>query len=84
MLVTDPDANMQVVPDPREKEHELIHCFTVWEIMNCHVLYMKSFFLYRIYLIDRLVMATSGESGDTTQFGEYIEKNIQLYKMRNG
>ncbi|KAJ8940126.1 hypothetical protein NQ314_010835 [Rhamnusium bicolor] len=24
-----------------------------------------------------------GESGDTTQFAEYIAKNIQLYKMRN-
>lgn len=29
-------------------------------------------------------MAVSGESGDTTQFSEYIAKNIQLYKMRNG
>lgn len=28
-------------------------------------------------------MAVSGESGDTTQFAEYIAKNIQLYKMRN-
>ena len=34
-------------------------------------------------LSDRLVMAVSGESGDTTQFAEYIAKNIQLYKMRN-
>jgi len=33
---------------------------------------------------DRLVMAVSGESGDTNQFAEYIAKNIQLYKMRNG
>ncbi|XP_069687186.1 proteasome subunit beta type-2-like [Periplaneta americana] len=33
---------------------------------------------------DKLVMAISGESGDTTQFAEYIAKNIQLYKMRNG
>ena len=31
-----------------------------------------------------LTMAVSGESGDTTQFAEYIAKNIQLYKMRNG
>merc|ERR1712002_369414 len=31
-----------------------------------------------------LVMAVSGEAGDTTQFAEYIAKNIQLYKMRNG
>ena len=29
-------------------------------------------------------MAVSGESGDTTQFAEYIAKNIALYKMRNG
>nr|CAH7735921.1 unnamed protein product [Callosobruchus chinensis]CAH7766579.1 unnamed protein product [Callosobruchus chinensis] len=34
-------------------------------------------------LSDKLVMAVSGESGDTTQFAEYIAKNIQLYKMRN-
>jgi len=35
-------------------------------------------------LSDRLVMAVSGESGDTNQFSEYIAKNIALYKMRNG
>nr|CAD7266403.1 unnamed protein product [Timema shepardi] len=33
---------------------------------------------------NKLVMAVSGESGDTSQFAEYIAKNIQLYKMRNG
>ncbi|GFG39406.1 hypothetical protein Cfor_08355 [Coptotermes formosanus] len=33
---------------------------------------------------NKLVMAICGESGDTTQFAEYIAKNIQLYKMRNG
>lgn len=33
---------------------------------------------------DKLVMAVSGESGDTTQFCEFIGKNLQLYKMRNG
>nr|QBH72684.1 proteasome subunit beta type [Carausius morosus] len=38
--------------------------------------------LYKIS--NKLVMAVSGESGDTTQFAEYIAKNIQLYKMRNG
>ncbi|VDI06727.1 20S proteasome subunit beta 4 [Mytilus galloprovincialis] len=31
-----------------------------------------------------LMMLVSGESGDTVQFAEYMEKNIQLYKMRNG
>lgn len=35
-------------------------------------------------LSDRLVMLVTGESGDTVQFAEYIEKSIQLYKMRNG
>ena len=29
-------------------------------------------------------MLVTGESGDTVQFAEYIEKSIQLYKMRNG
>lgn len=33
---------------------------------------------------DNLVMAVTGEKGDTVQFAEYIAKNIQLYKMRNG
>lgn len=33
---------------------------------------------------DNLVMAICGETGDTSQFAEYIAKNIQLYKMRNG
>jgi len=35
-------------------------------------------------LSDKLVMAVTGEPGDTVQFSEYIAKNIQLYKMRNG
>lgn len=35
-------------------------------------------------LSDNLIMAVCGEPGDTTQFAEYIEKNMQLYKMRNG
>ena len=29
-------------------------------------------------------MTAVGESGDTTQFAEFITKNIQLYKMQNG
>ena len=33
---------------------------------------------------DNLLMLVVGESGDTVQFAEYISKNIQLYKMRNG
>merc|ERR1712241_20993 len=33
---------------------------------------------------DNIVMAVSGESGDTVQFAEFVAKNVQLYKMRNG
>lgn len=29
-------------------------------------------------------MAVVGTEGDTHQFAEYIVKNVQLYKMRNG
>lgn len=35
-------------------------------------------------LNNNLLMLVTGESGDTVQFAEYIGKNIQLYKMRNG
>ncbi|BFY99351.1 hypothetical protein BsWGS_02391 [Bradybaena similaris] len=35
-------------------------------------------------LSDNLLLAVCGESGDTIQFSEYIAKNVQLYKMRNG
>ena len=35
-------------------------------------------------LNDKLVMAVCGETGDAIQFAEFIEKNIKLYKMRNG
>lgn len=31
-----------------------------------------------------MAMGITGESGDTTQFAEFIAKNIQLYKMRHG
>lgn len=37
-----------------------------------------------LQLSSKLLMAVSGEPGDTVQFAEYISKNIQLYKMRNG
>lgn len=33
---------------------------------------------------NHMAMGIIGESGDTTQFAEYIAKNIQLYKMRHG
>ena len=37
-----------------------------------------------VQLGDNLLMAICGDSGDAVQFAEYIAKNIQLYKMRNG
>merc|ERR1712038_2130804 len=35
-------------------------------------------------LSEKLLMGVVGDSGDAVQFSEYIAKNIQLYKMRNG
>nr|ACI66031.1 Proteasome subunit beta type-2 [Salmo salar] len=35
-------------------------------------------------LSDKILLPCVGEAGDTVQFAEYIQKNIQLYKMRNG
>ena len=34
-------------------------------------------------LSDNLLMSVTGESGDTVQFAEFIQKNVQLFKMRN-
>merc|ERR1712212_1075733 len=36
-----------------------------------------------VKLSTHLLMAIAGDPGDSIQFGEYIEKNVQLYKMRN-
>jgi 20S proteasome subunit beta 4 len=33
---------------------------------------------------EKLVMMCIGEDGDVAQFGDYTEKNLQLYKLRNG
>ena len=35
-------------------------------------------------LSKNLVMSVCGGDGDTVQFAEFISKNIQLYRMRNG
>ena len=29
-------------------------------------------------------MSVTGDAGDTLQFSEYIQKNLQLYKIKNG
>lgn len=39
----------------------------------------------KIYkLSDSLILGVNGEPGDTTQFAEFIEKNVKLYSIRNG
>ena len=37
-----------------------------------------------VRLDDRLGIVVSGEAGDTVYFGEYIQKNVALYRIRNG
>jgi len=37
-----------------------------------------------IKLGDKTVMSVTGDAGDTLQFSEYIQKNLQLYKIKNG
>lgn len=51
-------------------------------ISSLYVLKLDEEKIFRVS--DKLVMGVVGDSGDTTQFAEYIAKNIQLYKMRNG
>ncbi|XP_059477325.1 proteasome subunit beta type-2-like [Neocloeon triangulifer] len=54
------------------------------DMTNAHsIMVMKSDESKIFKLSSQVVMAVSGESGDTTQFAEYIAKNMQLYKMRN-
>ena len=35
-------------------------------------------------LSKRIVLLYSGESGDTVQFAEFIQRNVRLYEIRNG
>ncbi len=35
-------------------------------------------------LSEKILLLCVGEAGDTVQFAEYIQKNVQLYKIRNG
>ncbi|XP_022822118.1 proteasome subunit beta type-2-like [Spodoptera litura] len=36
------------------------------------------------HISDQLVMGVIGDPGDRVQFAQFIAKNVQLYKMRNG
>ena len=55
-------------------QYTLINCIFFYSID-----YNKAF-----KLSDKMLMSVVGESGDTTQYAEFIAKNIQLYKMQNG
>ncbi|KAI3379012.1 hypothetical protein SNEBB_008831 [Seison nebaliae] len=46
------------------------------------VVVMKKNLSKMLRVSDKLVLATSGEAGDSFQFAEYIAKNIALYRMR--
>lgn len=35
-------------------------------------------------LSERCAMFATGDPGDKVQFGEYVQRNLQLYKMVNG
>lgn len=48
------------------------------------VLVMKQTQDKLLRLGDHLGMVVCGDSGDTVYFGEYIQKNIALYRIRNG
>merc|ERR1712173_152386 len=48
------------------------------------IMVMKDDYKKTFQLSDKMLMSVVGESGDTTQYAEFIAKNIQLYKMQNG
>jgi len=52
---------------------------TAFSVIALHQDTDKSFRLGK-----KLLLLTNGESGDTEQFGEYVEKNLKLYHIRNG
>ncbi len=37
-----------------------------------------------LQLDGKKLLGIAGEQGDRAQFGEYIQKNISLYQLRNG
>merc|ERR1712150_195996 len=48
------------------------------------IMVMKDDYDKSFKLSDKMLMTVVGESGDTTQYAEFVAKNIQLYKMQNG
>ncbi|KAJ8273055.1 hypothetical protein GJAV_G00096870 [Gymnothorax javanicus] len=48
------------------------------------IIQMKHDYDKMFKLSENILLLCVGEAGDTVQFAEYIQKNVQLYKMRNG
>ena len=61
---------------------------TVLSVQNTHLtclwMYLFSDYDKMFKLSEKILLLCVGEAGDTVQFAEYIQKNVQLYKMRNG
>jgi len=53
-------------------------------VVGRSVVSMKDDYDKSFHLGSHLLMSVSGDNGDAVQFAEYIAKNIQLYRMRNG
>jgi len=53
-------------------------------VVGRSVVSMKQDYDKSFHLSNNLLMSVCGDSGDAVQFAEYIAKNIQLYRMRNG
>uniref|UniRef100_A0A8C6WFV6 Proteasome subunit beta n=1 Tax=Neogobius melanostomus TaxID=47308 RepID=A0A8C6WFV6_9GOBI len=47
------------------------------------IIQMKHDYDKMFKLSEKILLLCVGEAGDTVQFAEYIQKNVQLYKMRN-
>ncbi|TRY93733.1 hypothetical protein DNTS_028765 [Danionella cerebrum] len=48
------------------------------------IIQMKHDYDKMFKLSEKILLLCVGEAGDTVQFAEYIQKNVQLYKLRNG
>uniref|UniRef100_A0A0A9XMJ8 Proteasome subunit beta n=1 Tax=Lygus hesperus TaxID=30085 RepID=A0A0A9XMJ8_LYGHE len=60
-------------------------CMLATDMTAAHSIIVMKTHEKKIYPVsDKIIMAAIGQQGDAHQFAEYIVKNIQLYKMRNG
>jgi len=72
---------MECVIGIRGKDFVLIACDT----MAARSIVVQKHDQEKTYELNKkLLMAVVGDAGDSVQFAEYVAKNIQLYRMRNG